>query len=227
VQRIRKAVDPPGEARQDWRIICDLACRLGYQMMYDDPSAIMNEIASVTPIYGGMDFDRIDQSGLQWPCPDKDHPGTVFLHKGEFKRGKGKFHSTVFREAAELTDEEYPYILTTGRSLEHFHTGTLSRRTAGLLELGPPAPCELHPDDAAEAGLAEGDTVEVTSRRGSVRARAVVAKRSRKGTVFMPFHFREAAANILTNDALDPVAKIPELKVCAVKLSKVGGPDIG
>jgi len=221
VQRVRKALDPPGEARQDWSIICDLSDRLGYSMQYSGPSEILDEIASVSPIYGGMSFDRIEEQGLQWPCPDTEHPGTVFLHKGRFKRGKGKFHPTSFREPAESPDKQYPYVLTTGRCLEHFHTGTLSRRTPGLEEILPPTPCEIHPDDAAREGIVQGDPVKIASRRGTIQARAVLTERSPEGTVFVPFHFREGAANTLTNDALDPVAKIPELKVCAVRLSRM------
>jgi predicted molibdopterin-dependent oxidoreductase YjgC len=167
-----------------------------------------------------MSFERIDLRGLQWPCPDAEHPGTVFLHEGQFKRGKGKFHATPFREAAELPDGEYPYLLTTGRQLYHFHTGTMTRKAAGLEEVSPPAPVEINPDDAAREGLAEGDRVRVASRRGEVVARAEVTDRCPPGTVFMPFHFHEAGANVLTNDALDPIAKIPELKVCAVRLTK-------
>ncbi len=224
VQRVRKAVESPGEARQDWEIICDLAARLGLSMEYDGPAAIMDEIAELTPIYGGISFERIEGEGLQWPCPDKGHPGTLFLHKGEFKRGRGKFHAVQFRDSAELPDEEYPYILTTGRVLHQFHTGTMSRRTAGLDEISPPAPFEINPEDAAGEGIAEGDLVAVSTRRGTVQARAVLTGRSPRGTIFMSFHFREAAANVLTNDALDPVAKIPELKVCAASLKKgLGG----
>ena len=148
------------------------------------------------------------------------HPGTRFLHEGTFKRGRGKFHPTPFREAAELPGGEYPYLLTTGRLLHHFHTGTLSRRTPGLEELSPPAPFEIHPEDAAREGIADGDLVAVSTRRGSVRARAILTERSPRGTLFMPFHFREASANVLTNDALDPIAKIPEFKVCAAKLAR-------
>jgi len=221
VQRVRAALEPPGEARADWRILCDLSGRLGYTMHCEHPGQILDEVASLTPIYGGISFERIEAEGLRWPCPDKAHPGTLFLHQGQFKRGRGKFHPTPFREAAELPDQEYPYILTTGRSLYHFHTGTLSRRTRGLEELYPPVPFEIHPDDAARDGIAEGDLVELSTRRGAVRARAVVTERSPRGTIFMPFHFREGAANVLTNDALDPVARIPELKVCAVRLRKV------
>ena len=222
VQRVRRALDPLGEARQDYQIICDVAQALGCCMHYEHPSQIMDEIVSVTPIYGGISYARIEQEGLQWPCPDKEHPGTVFLHQGQFKLGKGKFHATPFREAAELPDDQYPYIFTTGRYLEHFHTGTLSRRTSGLEEICPPAPFEINPQDAALEGITEGDMVDVSSRRGTVKARAVITERSPRGTIFMPFHFREAPANVLTNDALDPVAKIPELKVCAAKLEKGG-----
>ncbi|MFH1968985.1 MAG: formate dehydrogenase subunit alpha [Verrucomicrobiota bacterium] len=221
VQRVRKAVEPPGEARQDWEIICALAAGLGYAMRYRAPSEIMAEIASVTPIYEGISFDRLEQNGLQWPCPDRSHPGTTVLHQGKFPRGKGKFHPTPFREAAELPDEQYPYLLTTGRYLYHFHTGTLSRRTAGLEIISPPAPFEINPGDAAREGIVAGELVELATRRGVVRARAVLAERSPAGTIFMPFHFKEGAANMLTNDALDPVAKIPEFKVCAVRVSKL------
>jgi len=219
VQRVRRAVPPPGEARADWQIICELARRMGYRMHYAHPREVMEEIASLTPIYAGMSYERIEQVGLQWPCPDAGHPGTRLLHEGRFSRGRGRFHPVRFREAAELPDEEYPLLLTTGRLLHQFHTGSLSRRTPGLEELAPPAPFEIHPDDAAEAGIRDGQMVDISSRRGTVRARAVVTPRSRRGTIFMPFHFCEAAANVLTNDALDPVAKIPEYKVCAVRLT--------
>ena len=221
VQRVRKALDAPGEARADWSILCEVATRLGYEMHYASPKEVQDEIASATPIYGGIVYDRIDEKGLQWPCATGEHPGTKFLHEGTFSRGKGKFHATPFKEAAELPDEEYPLILTTGRVLYHFHTGTMTRRSAGLEELCPGGLVEISPADAAELGIEDGDIVEVTSRRGSVRPRAVVSERPKKGVVFMPFHFKEAPANALTNDALDPIAKIPELKVCAVKVGKV------
>jgi len=219
VQLVRKAVKPPGEAREDHAIVCEVARRMGYEMHYDHASDIMAEIASVTPIYGGFSFERLEGVGLSWPCPDKTHAGTKFLHEGEFKRGRGKFHPVVFREAAELPDEEYPYLLTTGRFLYHFHTGTMSRQTAGLDEICPPTPVEINPADAARDGIEDGQTVEVSSRRGTVRARAVLLERSPLGGVFMPFHYREAPANLLTNDALDPIAKIPEFKVCAVRIT--------
>ncbi len=221
VQRVRKAVEPPGTARQEWDIIGEVSCRLGYPMRYEGPSEIMDEIAALTPIYAGISLKRVDEDGLQWPCTDAQHPGTVFLHKERFTRGLGRFHAVGFREAAELPDEQYPYLLTTGRLLYHFHTGTLSRRTEGLEQISPPAPFEINPEDAAREAISEGELIELSSRRGAVQARAVVTERSPRGTVFMPFHFCEAPANLLTNPSLDPVARIPEFKVCAVRLRKL------
>jgi predicted molibdopterin-dependent oxidoreductase YjgC len=180
----------------------------------------MDEIASISPIYGGMFYDRLAPDGLQWPCADRDHPGTVFLHEGEFKRGLGKFHPTPFREAAEPTDDEFPYLLTTGRYLYHWHTRSMTGRVPGLEELCPPVPIEIHPADAAREGITHGQQLEVSSRRGSINAKAMITERSPRGTVFMAFHFAEGAANVLTIDAIDPIAKIPEYKVCAVKLAE-------
>jgi formate dehydrogenase (NADP+) alpha subunit len=220
VQLLRVVKSPPGEARQDWEIICDVSSRMGYTMHYESTAKIMDEIASVMPIYGGISHDRIKKFGLQWPCPDKDHAGTPFLHKGSFTRGKGLFSAVDFIEPAELPDETYPYVLTTGRILYHFHTGTMSRRAEGLDAVRPHGFVEIHPDDAKELGIKNDEMVTVSSRRGTVTAHAVVTYRSRPGSVFMAFHFREAAANVLTNDALDPIAKIPEFKVCAVKVEK-------
>jgi len=221
VQRVRRALAPPGEAREDWRILCALSARCGYPMDYASPSEVMDEIAALTPIYGGIDYARIEERGIQWPCPARDHPGTRFLHSAKFSRGPGKFHATPFREPAELPDGEYPLVLSTGRVLYHFHTGTMSRRVEGLDELFPCGIVEISPADADALGVVDGDLVEVASRRGSVRTRASVTPRPRPGVVFMPFHFREAPANVLTNDALDPVAKIPEFKVCAVRVARV------
>ena len=173
------------------------------------------------PIYGGISYDRLETDGLQWPCLDKNHPGTVYLHKGEFKRGLGKFHPTPYKYPAELPNDEYPLILTTGRLLHYFHTGTLSRKTAGLEELSPAGVAEINPEDAKKLKIKHDDLIEIASRRGKVTAKTKVSKRLAKGVVFMAFHFREAAANILTNDALDPIAKIPEFKVCAIKIKKI------
>ncbi|UCB46067.1 MAG: formate dehydrogenase subunit alpha [Spirochaetota bacterium] len=222
VQLLHRIIPPPGEARPDWQIICEVSSRLGYPMSYTDTARIMDEMAEIMPIYGGISHKRIRKFGIQWPCPEKQHPGTPFLHKDTFTRGKGLFSAVDFRPAAELPDDEYPYVLTTGRILYHFHTGTMSRRVEGLDAIRPDGFVEIHPDDAKVLKLKDGAMVEVASRRGTVTARAVVTSRSRPGTVFMAFHYREAAANILTNDALDPVAKIPEFKVCAVKIKKAG-----
>jgi len=222
VQRVRRAVDPPGEARPDWAILSELARRMGYDgLSYPGPAEIQDEIARLTPIYGGITYDRLENGTLQWPCRTADDPGTPYLHRDTFSRGLGKFHATPFREPAELPDETYPLILSTGRLLYHFHTGTLSRRSEGLEQSCPPGNIEVHPDDAAEMGLENGEPVRVTSRRGEIEARAFVTERVRPGMVFMPFHFRESPANVLTNDALDEIAKIPELKVCAVRIDKL------
>jgi len=221
VQRIRKAIEPIGGAKPEWQIISELAQKMGYQMSYHSPAEIMEEIARLTPSYGGMFYYRLDKEGLQWPCPDANHPGTKYLHKGKFTRGKGKFSAVEFKEAAELPDEEYPLIFTTGRVLYHFHTGTVTRRSKGLNEIYPEALVEISPQDAEELNIIDGEIIEVASRRGKIRVKAQVTERSAKGVVFMSFHFKEAAANLLTNAALDPISKIPEYKVCAVKIKKI------
>jgi len=220
VQRIRKAVEPIGESKPEWQIICELAQKMDYAMNYNNPREIMEEIARVTPIYGGMYYNRLDNGGLQWPCLDANHPGTKYLHKDKFSRGKGKFFAVEFKEAAELPNEEYPFLFTTGRVLYHFHTGTVSRRSKGLNEIYPEALVEVNPHDAQELKVKDGEFIEVASRRGKIKAKVKVTEKSGKGVLFMSFHFHEAAANLLTNAALDPVAKIPEYKVCAVKVKK-------
>ncbi|MCK4294593.1 MAG: formate dehydrogenase subunit alpha [Planctomycetes bacterium] len=225
IQRVRKALSPPGEARDDWQILCDVSTAMGYAMRYENASEIMDEIASVTPIYGGISFDRIEPVGLQWPCLDKDHPGTKYLHKGEFKRGKGKFHAVRFREPAETPDKKFPFILSTGRQLYQFHTGTLTRKSRAIDQKSPTGYVELHHEDAEKYSIGEGDFVEVSTRRGKVITKASVGSRVAKGWLFMPFHFAEGPANMLTNDALDPIAKIPEFKVCAAAIKKAE-PDL-
>jgi len=220
VQRVHKALEPPGEARGDWQIICDLACRMGYEMSYRSAAGIQDEIARLTPIYGGITYDRLDEGPLQWPCRDHDDPGTPFLHKDLFSRGLGKFHPVEFIPAQELPDEEYPFVLSTGRVLQHFHTGTMSRRAEVLDELVSVGAIEIHPDDAEPLGIVESQPVEVSSRRGQIEIGAHVTERVMPGTVFLAFHYREAPANRLTIAALDPIAKIPEFKVCAVKIRK-------
>ena len=218
VQRVRKALEPPGQAREDWRVICEVATRLGYPMSYPHVAAVQDEIAALTPSYGGITYDRLEREPLQWPCPDRDHPGTPILHVGRFTRGLGKFHPVEFIPARELPDAEYPLLLSTGRILQHYHTGTMSRHSEVLDTLVSVGAIEINPADAAPLGIADGDAVRVSSRRGQIEIAARVTDRVSPGTVFLAFHYREAPANRLTIAALDPVAKIPEFKVCAVKV---------
>jgi predicted molibdopterin-dependent oxidoreductase YjgC len=182
----------------------------------------MDEIASVTPIYGGISFDRIDSVGLQWPCTDKDHPGTKYLHKGKFTRGRGKFHPVEFKAPAEDPSDEYPFVLSTGRQLYQFHTGTMTRKSAAINQVSPTGYVEIHIEDAGKLGIADGDRVEVVTRRGKVSTLAKVTRNIERSWLFMPFHFCEGPANMLTIDALDPLAKIPEYKVCAATIQKQG-----
>jgi len=221
IQRVRKAVNPPGEARPDWSIIVELASRMGHEWNYRSVSDVMDELARLTPIYAGVAYDRLEDGGLQWPVPSREHPGTPYLHRGRFSRGLGLFSAIDYVPPAEEPDEEYPLVLTTGRILFHYHTGTMTRRVDGLNNLRPDSYVEISPLTARELGIADGDFVRVTSRRGSVVTRAWVTDVADEGVVFMPFHFYEAPANALTNPARDPRAKIPELKVAAVRIEKV------
>jgi formate dehydrogenase alpha subunit len=220
VTRVRKAIDPVGDARADWEIIQELSTRFGYEMNYESPAAIMDEIATLTPSYGGIAYDRLEGEGLQWPCPDRDHPGTKFLHKDAFARGKGLFHAIGYKPPAEVVDEEYPFWLTTGRLFAHYHTATMTRNCPQLDAEIREGFLELNPEDADTFGISEGDEVKVASRRGEVKIKAMVTDRVNPGVLFLPFHFLEDDVNALTNPAFDPIAKIPELKVCAVKLEK-------
>jgi predicted molibdopterin-dependent oxidoreductase YjgC len=221
VQRVRKAIEPLGQSRPDWTIIPALSSRMGYTMNYQHPSEIMEEIAALTPIYGGVHYDRLEQGGLQWPCRHRDDPGTKYLHKDTFSFGLGRFKPVPYREAFELPDEKYPLIFTTGRILYHWHGGTMSRQSPGLAEIYPEAVTEINPEDATKLNCSDGDVVELSSRRGKIQARVSVTDKSPRGVVFMTFHFKESPANILTIDALDPVAKIPEYKFCSIKIEKV------
>ncbi len=220
VQRVRKAVEPPGEAKYDWEILCDISSRMGYAMSYANSEAIMEEIRKVTPSYAGITYGRIENEGLHWPCPNEEHPGTQILHRDQFTRGKGLFHAIDYIPPAEKTDDEYPLYLTTGRLLYHYHTGTMTMKTEGLNERAPESFVEISAEDAEGYSLKSGEIVKIASRRGEITARLKVSGKAVAGTVFIPFHFAAAAANKLTNAALDPVSGIPELKVCAVKLSK-------
>jgi predicted molibdopterin-dependent oxidoreductase YjgC len=218
VQRVRKAVDPPGEARADWEIICDLSRRMGYDMSYDSAEDIFEEIRPLIPAYSGITYDRLDIVGLQWPCPDISHPGTRYLHESCFPRGKGLLQGLKYEEPAELTNDEYPILLTTGRMLYQYNVST--RNSAILESLAPHELAEVNPEDAAAAGLADGEEMRISSRRGSVVSRVKVTDRVPPGIVFMTFHFWESAVNELTNSAYDPISKTAEYKVCAVKIEK-------
>ncbi|MFH1799044.1 MAG: formate dehydrogenase subunit alpha [Candidatus Omnitrophota bacterium] len=221
-ERVRKVIEPLGEAKADWQILCDVAKAAGYDGMdYKDPAAIMEEITQVTPIYGGMSYDRLEPYGLQWPCPSSDHPGTKYLHKEKFAKGLGTFMPRPFIEPKEKTDDEFNFILSTGRIYWHWHTRTLTGRTSTLEREAPKPYVELHPEDAGKLGIRNGEKVKVTSRRGDVSLAAFITERVAKGSCFIPFHYREAAANILTINEVDPLAKIPEYKVCAVKVEKI------
>jgi formate dehydrogenase major subunit len=220
VQLLRKAVEPPGESKPDWQIIQELSSRFGYPMDYASPRAIMEEIAKLTPSYGGITYDRLQGDGLQWPCPNAEHAGTKFLHQGRFTRGKGLFTPIEYKPPAEMPDEEYPFQLTTGRVHAHFHTGTMTRNSPSLEREIRECFLEMHPEDAAELNVTEGDRVVIASRRGSVPTRVKLTDSAVRKTVFMPFHFLESRANIVTNPVFDPIAKIPEFKVCAVKIEK-------
>ena len=225
VQRIRKAIEPAGESRPDWMILSDLAARMGYgeQFCYSHPSQIMDEASALSPSYGGISYQRLEGDGLQWPCPNPDHPGTAYLHRGQFTRGKGKFNLVDYRPSMELPDADYPLILTTGRVLCHYHTGTMTRKVNDLNILRQEELVEINPQDARSLGIEDGEIVEVRSRRGRLQAKARTTEKSPAGVVFMTFHFSETPTNVLTNPALDPIAKIPELKVCAVNVSKIRG----
>jgi formate dehydrogenase alpha subunit len=225
VQRVHRAIAPRGGSRPDWEIVCDLARRIEARLgrpnsagwEYSDPSEIMAEIAHMVPEYAGVSYDRLGKNGLQTPVLDKQHPGTPYLFSEQFPRGRGKFHTLAYVPAAELPDDEYPFILTTGRVLEHWHGGTLTRHSK-LDELYPEAQAAISPVDAALMDIHDGEIVRVSSRRGSIVLRAQVTPKTTTGVIFIPFHFAEAAANLLTIDVLDPQAKIPEFKACAVKV---------
>ena len=211
VQRVRKAVEAPGEAWDDWKIICEIATRMGTPMTYDNAEAIFEEIRQVTPSYAGITYDRIEMEGLHWPCLNEDHPGTPVLHSTQFTRGKGLFHAIDWRPPAETTDDEYPLYLTTGRVLYQYHTGTMTMKSPGLMDRAPESFVEISPRDAETYGITDGSRVNISSRRGTINVVVQVSSKAEEGTVFIPFHYAQAAANKLTNAALDPVAGIQGL----------------
>jgi formate dehydrogenase major subunit len=228
VQKWRKAVNPPGEAKADWQIFCELAAKMGFAKQFPFKSAeeIFTEVAKVTPSYGGMNYTRLDKpEALHWPCPTAEHPGTPILHKEKFAHpdGLGVFTPLEWKPAAEVPDKEYPLILTTGRCIWQWHTGTMTRRSVDLEREVPTGWVEINPEDAAALGVVDGEMVKAKTRRGEIEITAKVTDDIKKGVTFIPFHYVECAANILTNNALDPVAKIPEFKACAIRIEKLGG----
>ena len=227
VQLLRKALEEPGSARQDWDIICELSSRVGYPMSYATAEEIFEEFRKVTPQYAGITHKRLGLNGIQWPCPDESHSGTPILHKGKIARGKGLFAAVEYRPSAETADTEYPFILTTGRDYYQYHSATMTGRVKLLKDFCPESFVEINPRDAETLGVSDRDWVRVESRRGAVTARAKITRNMPKGMVFKKFHFLEGAVNKLTNPMLDPTSKIPELKVSAVKIEKSAAPEAG
>jgi len=221
VQRIRAAIEPVGQSRPDYEILNDLMARLGYKNNFTTPAEIMDEIASVAPSYGGVSYERLEGEGLQWPCLNADHPGTPILHTSKFSRGeKALFKPITYKPSAEQPDGEYPYIFTTGRILYQYHTRTMTGRVDGLNAIAGESYVEINPTDAKRLGIECGEKVKVTSRRGEIVVKAKVTDTVEENVLFMPFHFADGAANKLTNPVIDPIAKIPEFKVCAANIKK-------
>ena len=218
VQLIRKVMDPVGDCKPDWEIISQLMRRLGMKADYPSPSRIMDEINETTPLYGGITHERIQETGIQWPCPTKDHPGTEILHVGEFKRGKGLFTVNDFERIGDQRSETFPFLMTTGRVTHQYHTGTMTRKVWTLAREYPHGFVEIHPTDAEELGIREHQEVRITSARGTITAPAMITDRINEKTVFVPFHFAESPANRLTGINLDPIINIPAFKVSAVRI---------
>lgn len=218
VQRVRRAVQAPGAARPDWQILCDLGTRLGLAMNYDSPRQIFAEMAALSPIYGGISYERIETEVLQWPCPAPDHPGTRFLHQGTFGRGLGLFSAIDYRPSEELPDEDYPFFLTTGRHYAHYNARTMTGRCPSLDKEYSQAITQMHVNDAARLGVNNGDRIKISSRRGEVISTARTGDVVPEGAIFMDFHFPEANSNVLLGTSLDPITKTPDYKVCAVRI---------
>ena len=233
VQRVRKAVEPPGQARADWRILVDLANACGADWKFESAAEVYDELARDADKFTGISHARIDaqdaalqgRTGIQWPCPTSDHPGTTFLHEGGVLRGKGLFEAVEYRPSEELPDEDYGLILSTGRTLYHYNAATQTRRDVGLDAKQPEAFVEIHPRDAKKRGISRDDLVEIRTRRGVVEARAILSRQVRPGCIWTPLHFAEARANVLTNDAGDPITQTAEYKVCAAEVRKVRDAD--
>jgi formate dehydrogenase major subunit/formate dehydrogenase alpha subunit len=222
VQRVRKAIEPIA-GMAEWQVISRLSTLMGYPMHYNHPSEIMDEIAGLVPIYGGISFDRLEKEGIQWPCPTKDHPGTTTLYTDLFARpgGLAKFVALDHKGAGETPDEAYPYVLITGRIREHYNNGSMTRRVPGIMELVSEELLELNAEDAATLNIKSGDMVSVSSKRGEIRVKAKVTERSQAGNVFLTFHHRDVLTNLLTSGFRDPITGTPEYKSCAVRIEKL------
>ncbi len=223
VQRVRKAIEPIGNCKPDWEIICEIAKRMDYPMNYASPKEILDEVASLSAHYAGINFERIEHMGIQWPCPDTSHPGTQFLHKGKFTRGLGKFFALPHRAPAEQTDEEYPLILSSGRTLYHYNVGTMTRRSESIAQKTNDCFVEINNIDAGRRGIINGEMVKIITRRGEVDARAEVSSKAKEGVIWMPMHFAEASVNKLTIAAFDNITQTAEYKVCSARLEKLAG----
>lgn len=221
VQRVRKAVEPPGEARADWKIFCDLSKKMGYDMNYRSPKEVFEEISTIMTQYAGISYERLEKVGLQWPVPTMDHPGTPVLHTEKFTRGKGLFIPEDYIPPVEVADQEYPLQFTTGRDLARYNFSSMTGKTRELDIISPECFAEFHPEDAKQYGIEEKDSVRLTSRRGSVVLRAKVTDRTQQGTVFATYNHVEALVNLLTLDALDRLSRTPEYKLCAIKVEVV------
>ena len=224
VQIGRPALEMPGEARLDWKIVSDVARRMGYPMEYASPEAIFEEFSSLTDSYQTLDYQNLGSAGKLWPNPNpaqEDGPKVLFDDTFPTADGRARFVAADWTAAPELPSNEFPFILNTGRLLEHWHTGSMTRRSQVLHNLSPTPFVGIHPEDAHNLGIKDGERVQVTSARGSIELKAKITEEECKGAVFVPFHFREAAANLLTIDAIDPDGKIPEFKFCAVRVNKV------
>ncbi|KXG43536.1 formate dehydrogenase [Tepidibacillus decaturensis] len=218
VQRVRKAIEPIGNSKPDWQIISELSTRMGYPMNYDSPSQIFVEMAALTPIYRGMDYTRLEEKGLQWPCPTKAHPGTPVLHIGQFSKGKGTFKGIEHLSPAEETDEEYPFLLSTGRRLHHYNV--TSQYSPSLKTYHPEERAMIHPKDAMKLDVKTGDRIKIVSRRGELVTAIEVTDKVSEKMIWMSFHHREVPTNVLTNGAFDPISHTGEYKVAAVKIDK-------
>lgn len=221
VQRVRKAINPVGESKPDWVILMELMNKLGYNKKYENPSEIMDEISMLIPSYKGINYKRINENGIQWPCTNINNPGTKILHKGEFSRGKAIFIPCEYILSCEELSDKYPYTLVNGRVLYHYHTRTMTGKVEGLNEKVPYSYIEINPNTAKKLGFKEGELIKVSSERGEIKARTKLTDIVSENILFMPFHFANGAVNYLTNTKLDEKSKVPDLKVCAVNVEKI------